>query len=263
MVKTLIRVVVAGATGKMGTLICDLISQQQDMELYGAIVSSFGKNVGKKIQRDVIAVGDDKLDVALQGADVYVDFTTSDAAKRNLMKVPPAGVNMVIGTTGIPPEFIAKLSTSIRRHQVSAVISPNFSIGVNVFWNTCEVMARTLKDYDVEIIEFHHNQKKDAPSGTAKKAAEIISNITGISKLVTGREGITGPRGKEIGLHALRGGDVIGEHTVIFAGKRERLELTHRAHSREAFAEGVIHAIRWIWQRNDGKIHSMSEVLEL
>ena len=141
------------------------------------------------------------------------------------------------------------------------MISPNFSVGVNVFWKACEVLAKALDGYEVEIIEVHHDKKKDAPSGTAMKAADIISQATDVDKYVYGRQGAVGARGKEIGIHAVRAGDVVGEHTVIFAGNRERIELTHRAHSREAFAEGCITAIRWVNGRKDGEVHTMAEVL--
>ena len=120
-----------------------------------------------------------------------------------------------------------------------------------------------MKDYDIEIIETHHNQKKDAPSGTAKKAAELIAANSCKTEYLYGREGEVGARGNEICIHSVRAGDVVGEHTVIFAGNKERIELTHRAHSREAFAEGAVAAIRWIANKNSGKIHTMYEVLGL
>ena len=152
-------------------------------------------------------------------------------------------------------------SDKVRAHGISAVASPNFSVGVNVFWKACEVLAMALDGYEVEIIETHHDKKKDAPSGTAMKAADIISKATNVDKFVYGRQGVVGARGREIGIHAVRAGDVVGEHTVIFAGNRERIELTHRAHSREAFAEGCITAIGWVNARKDGKVHTMAEVL--
>ncbi|MBM4237123.1 MAG: 4-hydroxy-tetrahydrodipicolinate reductase [Euryarchaeota archaeon] len=259
----MIRVVVGGATGKMGSTICRLIAEQNDIELQGAVVSSAGGNVGRRIAGGVVTVGEDKLDAVLEGADVYVDVTTPAGAEKNLLKAPIAGVNSIIGTTSITVEALTKFADAVRRHQVSAVVTPNFSIGVNVFWKTCEDLAMVLRDYDVEILEVHHGQKKDAPSGTALRAAEIIARATGVEKIVRGRDGIIGARGKEIGIHSIRAGDVVGEHTVIFAGKRERLELTHRAHSRDAFAEGCLAAIRWIWQRKDGRIYTMREVLGL
>jgi len=124
-------------------------------------------------------------------------------------------------------------------------------------------LARALPEYEVEIIEVHHDKKKDAPSGTAVKAAQLIAAENGVDRFVHGRNGMVGARGREIGIHAVRAGDVVGEHTVIFAGNRERIELTHRAHSRMAFAEGCIVAIRWIAPLRDGKVHGMDEVLGL
>jgi len=141
------------------------------------------------------------------------------------------------------------------------VFAPNFSVGVNVFFKACGELARSLPDYEVEIVEVHHDLKKDAPSGTAKRAAEIIGQATDNMNFIYGREGNVGARGKEIGIHSVRAGDVVGEHTVIFAGKKERIELTHRAHSRETFAEGCVLAIRWAAGRSDGKVHGMNEVL--
>jgi 4-hydroxy-tetrahydrodipicolinate reductase len=149
----------------------------------------------------------------------------------------------------------------VEKNQVSAVVSPNFAVGVNVFLRTCEMLASALSDFDIEIVEMHHAEKKDAPSGTAIRAAQIISEVTGIEKIVYGRHGNVGARKKEIGVHAIRAGDVIGEHTAIFAGKNERLEIMHRAHSREVFAEGCLKAIRWVAHRRDGKVHDMYEVL--
>jgi 4-hydroxy-tetrahydrodipicolinate reductase len=143
----------------------------------------------------------------------------------------------------------------------SAVITANFSLGVNLFWKQCEQIARALPDYEVEIIEVHHDKKKDSPSGTALRAAQVISDATGVDKMVYGRQGMVGARGREIGIHAVRMGDVVGEHTVIFAGNKERIELTHRAHSREAFAEGSLAAIRYVAGRHDGQMHGMAEVL--
>jgi len=177
--------------------------------------------------------------------------------------VPPLGVNSVVATTGLSEEFLKRFEASVAESNVSAVQSPNFSVGVNVFWKMCGVLAAVLEDYDVEIIETHHDKKKDAPSGTAFKAAQIVSEVTGIDRYVYGRQGNVGPRGREIGIHAIRAGDVVGEHTIIFAGNKERIELTHRASSRETFAEGALTAIRWVSARRDGRVHSMAEVLGL
>jgi 4-hydroxy-tetrahydrodipicolinate reductase len=211
----------------------------------------------------VIAIGPEGLEAALRSTDVFVDATNAFVAPGNLAVAAAMGVNCVVGTTGIGAEALRDFSETVYRRNLAAVVSPNFSVGVNVFWKTCELLARSLEGYEVEIIEVHHDKKKDAPSGTAMKAADIISKATNVDKYVYGRQGVVGARGREIGIHAIRAGDVVGEHTVIFAGNRERIELTHRAHSREAFAEGCITAIRWVSARKDGKVHSMAEVLGL
>lgn len=257
----MMRVVVGGATGKLGSLVCALIGEQQDMKLVGGIVSAGSESIGREIAPGVHAVGSDRIDTVLENADVYVDLTSPAAAERNLPTVPRPGLNLVVGTTGISAGAMDRLTTAMREHGSSAVITPNFSVGVNVFFKTCQSLALALPGYDVEIVEVHHNQKKDAPSGTAKRAAEIVAQVTEADKLVYGREGNVGARGREIGVHSVRAGDVVGEHTIIFAGRKERIELTHRAHSREAFAEGCVMAIRWIAGRKDGQIHSMNEVL--
>jgi len=257
----MIQVVVAGATGKLGTLVCGLVERQKDMRLAGGIVSAEGGHVGKELGGGVRAVGPDRMAEVLAHADVYVDVTSPGAAERNLRQAIPTGVNCVIGTTGLSEAFVREVDDMVARQGSSAVITANFSVGVNVFWKQCEQLARALPDYEVEIIEVHHDKKKDAPSGTAVKAAKIISDATGVDKMVYGREGLVGARGREIGIHAVRLGDVVGEHTVVFAGNKERIELTHRAHSREAFAEGSLAAIRYVAGRKDGRVHSMAEVL--
>lgn len=259
----MIRVVVGGATGKLGSLVCSLVTSQKDMRLVGGLVSIGSERVGKEIVVGVQARGMDRMDEVLPEADVYVDLTSPTAIGKNLKTIMRPGLNYVIGTTGIPAEVVADLRSHLREHGSSAVVAPNFSVGVNVFFKTCDMLARSLKDYDVEIVEVHHSQKKDAPSGTARRAAEIVSAATDIGHIIYGREGMVGARGREIGIHSVRAGDVVGEHTVIFAGKKERIELTHRTHSREAFAEGCLLAIRWVAGRKDGMVHSMEEVLDL
>jgi 4-hydroxy-tetrahydrodipicolinate reductase len=259
----MIRVVVGGATGRLGTMICELVRQQEDMQLIAGIVSDAGGHAGREIAPGVLAHPASELEKVVEKADVYLDATSAGAAEKNILRVPPLGVNCVIGTTGLPEDLLKRFEGAIAESNVSAVVSPNFSVGVNVFWKMCGVLAAVLENYDVEIIETHHDKKKDAPSGTAVKAAQIVSEVTGIDKMVYGRQGMVGARGREIGIHAIRAGDVVGEHTIIFAGNKERIELTHRAHSREAFAEGALAAIRWVSARRDGKVHSMSEVLGL
>ena len=142
------------------------------------------------------------------------------------------------------------------------MIAPNMSVGVNIYFKLCEQMAGLLEGYDAEIIEMHHDRKKDAPSGTALKAAEIVSRKMGLEKIY-GRKGMVGERPQnEIGIHSVRAGDIIGEHTLLFAGNNERLELTHRAQSRDAFASGALVAAKWVAKKEKG-VYSMSDVLGL
>ncbi|NLK25807.1 MAG: 4-hydroxy-tetrahydrodipicolinate reductase [Euryarchaeota archaeon] len=259
----MIKVVVGGATGKLGSLVCSLVQRQEDMELIGAIVSEGNSSKDLEILPGVMAFGPDRLPEAVRDADVYVDLTSPQAAQDNLPRAARKGLDFVIGTTGIAPEAMDAFEARLRSNGGSAVVAPNFSVGVNVFFKTCRELAKALPGYDVEIVEVHHNKKRDAPSGTARSAAEIIAQSMGAKKMIYGREGNIGPRGEEICIHSLRSGDVVGEHTVIFAGRKERIELTHRAHSREAFAEGCVLAIRWIAGRDDGRMHTMSEVLDI
>jgi 4-hydroxy-tetrahydrodipicolinate reductase len=233
------------------------------MRLVGAVVSAEGGKAGQELYPGVKAVGPEGLEELCRRCTVLVDVTNAGAAERNLPMAVKAGVNVVVGTTGLSPEFLDRFGASLKESGRSALITPNFSIGVNVFWKACQTLARALPEYEVEIIEMHHDKKKDAPSGTAVKAAHLISAETGVSRMVCGREGMVGARGREIGIHAIRAGDIVGEHTVIFAGNRERIELTHRAHSRMAFVGGCVAAIRWIAPLRDGKAHSMEEVLGL
>lgn len=259
----MIRVLVAGASGRLGTLICEGVARQKDMMLIGGIVSAEGGHAGQKMAGGKYASTPEALPELLRSTDVFVDVTNPAAAERNVPQAILQGVNCVVGTTGFSPAAVDALGKMVAAHGSSAVLTPNFSVGVNVFWRSCELLAKALPDYEVEIIELHHDKKKDAPSGTAKRAVEIISSANGVDKVVNGREGMVGARGREIGVHAVRLGDVVGEHTVIFAGNKERIELTHRAHSREAFSEGSLLAIRWVADKKDGCVHSMAEVLGL
>jgi len=259
----MIRVVLGGATGKMGRMVCEMIQNEKDMNLVGAMIDPREESFGKEIYPGVVARGQDDIKNVLKDADVYVDITAPGPASNIIHKIPAMGVNMVIGTTGIPEDAIRKMKDEISRNKTSAVHSANFAIGVNIFWKMCESLAASLEGYDIEIIEVHHNQKKDAPSGTALEAAKRMMKVTGREELMCGREGIVGARGKEIGIHSVRCGDVVGDHTVMFAGSGEIIELKHQAGSRESFAKGFIKAIRWIHNKKDGAVHNMSEVLGL
>lgn len=259
-----IKVAVAGARGRMGSHMVRGILERKNMEL----VAGFDPGgVGVEIAPGIkISSPDDMEDVLkVVKPDVFVDFTNAAAAVENVKIAARNKVKLVVGTTGFSEEQFKEMENAIIDY-IPAIISPNFSIGVNVFWKLVAEAARHLQayQYHVEVIEMHHSHKKDAPSGTALKAAEIISNhfTGGKKKFVYGRHGITGERtDDEIGIHAVRASDIIGEHTLLFAGIGERIEITHRAHSREAFAQGAIKAIEWISGKEKSGIYSMDEMM--
>jgi 4-hydroxy-tetrahydrodipicolinate reductase len=258
-VNIVIKVAVTGAAGRMGTLIIDNVLKASDLKLVGAFdIKNIGKQVG-----DVKIMDVKYLDAALRELkpDVLIDFTVASGAVENVKIAARNKVNLVVGTTGFTDEQRKEMEQAIGKN-VAAVISSNFSVGVNVFWKILEFAAVYLKDFDIEIIEAHHRFKKDAPSGTAKTSAEIILKALKKELAFTyGREGLK-ERGAEIGLHAIRAGDIVGEHTVLFAGDGERIEITHRAHSRQAFASGALKAARWVVTAEKG-LHSYSKVLGL
>jgi 4-hydroxy-tetrahydrodipicolinate reductase len=263
----MINVAVLGACGRMGSLIIENITCSTNMQLVAAFdVGNIGKDAGEfaHVGNLGIQISDVKdLETVLKKtqAEVLIDFTIAGATIVNAPVAAGCGVNLIIGTTGLTPEQRVVIDEAIRKNKVRAVISPNYSVGVNVFFKIIKEAAKYLADYDIEIIEAHHNQKKDAPSGTALRAADVISEALGGKEYVYGREGIA-PRGKEIGIHAVRGGDITGDHTVLFVGNSERIEIHHMAHSRQIFAKGAVRAAEWVCGQNPG-IYSMDDVLGL
>ncbi len=272
----MINVAVTGAGGRMGSMIINTILEQEEMQVVTAIEAPNtpleGKDVGEVMgigPINVPIIGAEKLSEILEAKkpDVLVDFTIANAAVGTIKTTAESGVNLVVGTTGFSDEQMAENQKAVKENMVGAVISPNMAVGVNVFFKIVEELASILTDYDVEIIEAHHKHKKDAPSGTAVKAAELIAGALN-RKMdevgVYGREGMVGERTpEEIGVHAVRGGDIVGDHTVLFAGDGERLEIFHRAGSRQAFVNGVIKAIRYVVNAEKGEISSMADVLGL
>ena len=261
----MIKVAVTGASGRMGGLIIGNIVNSDNLELSAAFdISNIGMDVGEvvhaKAQGVKISPAEDMKDILISsGTDVLIDFTIADATFENAPIAAECGVNMVIGTTGFTSQQRDVIDASIRDNNVAAVISPNYAVGVNVFFKIVKEAAKYLTDYDVEIIEAHHNQKKDAPSGTAMGAAEVINEAMNNREYVFGRQGHA-PRGKEIGIHAVRGGDIVGDHTVLFAGAGERIEIKHQAHSRQAFAAGAVKAAEWVSSVDPG-IYGMDDIL--
>jgi 4-hydroxy-tetrahydrodipicolinate reductase len=239
--KDSLRAAVVGAAGRMGQAI---------------IAAANSESV------EIISKLDQGDQITSAGADVLIDFSQPDAAEGVCEAGLKTNTPLVIGTTGHSVEQRKAIESAAKKLPI--VFAPNFSIGVNaLFWLT-EQAARILGDgFDLEIVEMHHRLKKDAPSGTARTLTEILQRERKMTQLRHGREGMLGERDPfEIGIHAIRGGDVVGDHTVIFAGNGERLELTHRAASREAFARGALRAARWLIGRKPG-LYDMRDVLGL
>ncbi len=266
----MIRVIVCGAAGRMAGRIVALVQEANDFTLAGAVERPGHQGIGKDagelagIGKIGLPLVDDLRSVVKEGQVVF-DFTTPQAAMSHLHVAAQAKVPMVLGTTGLSESDMKKakeLSAAI-----PCVLSPNMSVGVNVLYKVLADVASALgSDYDVEIFETHHRFKKDAPSGTALRMGKMIAAALGrdLDKAgIYGRKGMVGERGKEeIAIHALRAGDVVGEHTVVFGGMGERVEVTHRAHSRDTFARGALRAARWVVGRPPG-LYDMHDVLGL
>jgi len=266
----MIKAVITGAAGRMGSRIISLISAVEGIEVTGAVErkghSAIGRDVGENLGLGKTGVIiEDDIEKCIHNADVIIDFTDHEASIDHLKTAAENNISIVIGSTGFTAdetERIRDLSTNIR-----CVLAPNMSVGVNVMFKVLEYVAGILGDeFDVEIIEAHHNLKKDAPSGTAMKMARIIAGSLGLDLDQVGaygRKGMVGIRPKnEIGIQAVRAGDITGEHTVIFGGIGERLEIIHRAHNRDNFAKGAIRAAKWIVTQEKG-VYDMQDVLGL
>jgi 4-hydroxy-tetrahydrodipicolinate reductase len=266
----MVKAIVTGASGRMGGRIISIIAETKGMELAGAVEQkghpALGRDVGEGLGlgKTGVMIGDSLADCIDKG-DVVIDFTSHESSLQHLKIAAGATKAIVIGSTG----FTAKEMDEAKNiaASVRCVLSPNMSVGVNVMFKAlCDVAAILGDDYDVEIVEAHHHLKKDAPSGTAVKMAEVIAQSLGRNLEETGvycRKGIIGERSpKEIGIQTVRAGDIVGEHTVIFGGMGERLEFIHRAHSRDNFARGAIRAALWVVGRPNG-LYDMQDVLGL
>ncbi|MBQ75516.1 MAG: 4-hydroxy-tetrahydrodipicolinate reductase [Gammaproteobacteria bacterium] len=264
------RIAVAGAAGKMGRTLIQTIVNSEGLEVTAALeregLSVIGADAG-----EVAGVGKlnipitDRLESVCDDFDILIDFTVAAATVENMEACADFGRKMIIGTTGLSEKDKARLGDLAST--IAVVHASNFSIGVNATFRLLEVAGQIFGDtVDVEIIESHHRHKIDAPSGTALTMGEIIADSLGRDLqevAVYGREGITGERSREaIGFHSMRAGDIVGEHTVVFAGAGERLEITHRAQSRANFAEGAVRAAIWIAGQEKG-LFDMRDVLGL
>jgi len=266
----MIRVIVTGAAGRMGGRVLALAKEAGDFQIVGATErpghSAIGQDVGEVAGIGAVGVKvADGLAKIITGADVVIDFTAPEASIEHLRAASKAGVAIVVGTTGLTKEHLAE-ARRLAAH-MACVISPNMSVGVNVLFKVLREVARTLgDDYDVEIVEAHHHFKKDAPSGTALRMAQVVAEALGwdLEQVgIYGRKGIVGERPKtQIGVHTVRAGDIVGEHTVLFGGMGERIEIGHRAHSRDNFARGALRAARFVAQAPKG-LYDMADVLGL
>ena len=249
----MIKAVVTGAAGRMGSRIVNVLSTSEGIRLSGAIERKGHSLVGQDAcglpAGGTLTVITDDLAAALKAGDVLIDFTFPESSLGNIKACAELGKPIVIGSTGFSGDQMAEINKFAQK--IPCVLSPNMSIGVNLCFKVLEEIAKTIgEDYDMEIVEAHHRMKKDAPSGTAVKMARIIAKAVNRNLDEVGvyaRKGMIGERTKkEIGIQTLRAGDIVGEHTVMFAGKGERIEITHRAHSRDTFAAGAVRAAKWV-----------------
>jgi 4-hydroxy-tetrahydrodipicolinate reductase len=266
----MIKAIVTGAAGRMGGRIITLIAETEGIELAGAVEMkghpAIGRDAGEQLGlgRTGVSIEDD-LGRCIGRGDVVIDFTAHEVSLGNLGVAAAHGKAIVIGSTGFTAEEmkrVREIAPSVR-----CLLTPNMSVGLNVLLKVLADVAPLLgEDYDVEIVEAHHHMKKDAPSGTALKIAQVIARSLGRDLEQVGvysRKGMIGARTKrEIGIQTVRAGDIVGDHTVIFGGMGERLEFIHRAHSRDNFARGAVRAAFWIVGQENG-LYDMQDVLGL
>lgn len=265
----MIGIAIAGAAGRMGKTLVEAVAEKTtQLELRQATVlkedPSVGLDVGLlSLGRPLEVLAQDTLDPSI--FDVLIDFTSPSATLENLAACRSAGKAIVIGTTGFDEKELALIEAASQ--SIAVVMAPNYSVGVNVSFKLLELAAKVLgDDYDVEISEAHHRHKKDAPSGTALKMGQVVASSLGrdLNKVaVYGREGMGEERDTQtIGFATVRAGDVVGDHTVLFAGGGERLEITHKASNRMTFASGAVRAAIWVESKGPG-LYSMGDVLGL
>lgn len=264
------KIIVTGASGRMGKRLIALVKEMPMLQLSGAIEAKGHRDIGKDAGEIAgcgslaITLTDDLSKVIPQG-DVIIDFTSPEATLEHLAQAAQYKRAMVIGTTGLSSDAMDQLHKHAKC--IPCVQAPNMSVGINVLLQIIGRVAKALgNEYDLEIIDAHHNKKKDAPSGTAKKLAEVLAVSRNWDLQQTGvysRHGMIGERiQQEIGIQTIRAGDIVGDHTVLYGGPGERIEITHRAHNRDPFARGALRAAQWVVHQTPG-LYSMADVLEL
>ena len=266
----MIRVAIVGASGRMGLSLIKAVEMSKQMELTAAICRpgslSVGKDAGELagLSHIGVVIGDD-LAAVVDRFDVMIDFTRPEPSMKYIEICRQAGKQIVIGTTGYSDGQKQAIAAAAR--DIAIVLAPNMSVGVNLTLKLLEMTARVMGDYtDIEVIEAHHRHKVDAPSGTALRMGEVIADTLGRdlkSCAIYGREGHTGERDrKTIGFSTIRAGDIVGDHTVMFADEGERVEITHKASSRMTFANGAARAVQWLSDKTSG-LYDMQDVLGL
>ncbi len=266
---TQLKIAVAGASGRMGRMLIEAIAQAPDMVLAGALDVAGSPAVGTDAgahagQPSGVAIASD-LATGLANADFLIDFTRPEGTLAHLAYCAEHGIKVIIGTTGF--DEAGKAAIQAAAGKTAIMLSPNMSVGVNVTLKLLEMAAKALSEgYDIEIVEAHHRHKIDAPSGTALKMGEVIADALGRDLkqcAVYGREGVTGERDPStIGFATIRGGDIVGDHTVLFAGTGERIEISHKSSSRVTYAHGALRAARFLAGKATG-LYDMQDVLAL
>lgn len=265
----MLNIVIAGSTGRMGHALLEGVIGDTELTLHAALDRAtnpaIGRDAGEMVGSPCGVKVSADIDAALKGADVLVDFTRPEATMEYIAACRKTGAKLVIGTTGFSAE--QKLVIQEAARDIAIVFAPNMSVGVNLLINLVQSAAKVLAEgYDIEIIEAHHRHKVDAPSGTALRLGEAAAAALGrdlVNCAVYGREGVTGERDSStIGFATVRGGDVVGDHTVLFAGIGERVELTHKASSRATFAMGALRAAKFLADEKNG-LFDMQDVLGL
>jgi 4-hydroxy-tetrahydrodipicolinate reductase len=266
---TTLNVCVAGSTGRMGRTLIEALSQAPELRLSAALEQPgnphLGRDAGDTLGLHCAVAITDKVADALAASEVLIDFTRPEGTLAHLQACRARKVKAVIGTTGFTPEQKQTIADASR--DIAIVFAPNMSVGVNLCLQLLETAAKVLREgYDIEIIEAHHRHKVDAPSGTALRMGEVIAQALGrelADCAVYAREGVTGERHPNtIGFATVRGGDIVGDHTALFAGIGERIEITHKASSRATFAQGALRAARFLATRDSG-LFDMRDVLGL
>ena len=263
------RIAVAGASGRMGQMLIEAVRAADDCELSGALDVAASPAIGSDAmaflgQTSGVAITAE-LSAGLKNAHALIDFTRPEGTLAHLRACRALGVNLVIGTTGFSDAQKAEIASTAQ--DIAIVMAPNMSVGVNVTLKLLEMAAKALATgYDIEIIEAHHRHKVDAPSGTALKMGEVIASATGRELkdcAVYARHGVTGERDpSSIGFATIRGGDIVGDHTVLFAGTGERIEISHKSSSRATYAQGSLRAVRFLRHQKTG-LFDMFDVLNL